>query len=67
MFSPFNFGFDHLVGPVYGVDGKDKGGDLLFSNNFLLSPVANRINVIDLRNNRTRTLACENRRYVSAA
>lgn len=65
-FNRFNFGFHHLLGPVYGEkEGSSKGAELMFMGDSLLSPVGNRINVIDLRLNSTRTLTCENRSNIA--
>ncbi|KAJ3394220.1 hypothetical protein HDU92_007077 [Lobulomyces angularis] len=37
------------------------GGNIIFDENKLISPVGNRVSVFDLVNNKSHTLACENR------
>jgi len=56
-----NFKFSNLCGTVY------RGGNLLFTpdGNSVLSPVGNRISVLDLVNHKSRTMAFENRRNIS--
>lgn len=53
----FSYKFNNLLGAVY------KKGNLLFSSNgdSVISPVANRINIFDLKNNKTVTLPIESR------
>jgi periodic tryptophan protein 2 len=69
MASRFQFGFHVLLGPVYGqssTTGSHSGANLEFhSATTLLSPVGNRVNAVDLRNNRTRTLPLETRENIS--
>jgi periodic tryptophan protein 2 len=69
MASRFQFGFHVLLGPVYGQSsssGSHSGANLLFlSSTTLLSPVGNRVNAVDLRNNRTRTLPFETRENIA--
>lgn len=69
-YGRFNFGFHHLLGPVYGTkEGSSTGAELLFTpdGNSLLAPVGNRVNVVDLKHNATRTLACQTRGNVHHA
>ncbi len=69
MASRFQFGFHVLLGPVYGQSiqtGSHSGANLQFlSSTTLLSPVGNRVNAVDLRNNRTRTLPFETRENIA--
>lgn len=65
MYSPFNFGLSHVLGPVYGVEGKEAGAELIFDGDQLLVAVGNRLNLIHLRLNKMRTLTCENRANVA--
>jgi len=59
--SLWNYGFHNLLGSTY------KGGAVIFSGdgNTILSPVGNRVNVIDLVHNRSMTLNAENRKNIS--
>lgn len=56
----FNYKFSNLVGATY------RGGGLIFSpdGNALISPVGNRISVVDLVHNRCLTLGVENRENI---
>eukprot|EP00466_Bigelowiella_natans_P010548 jgi/Bigna1/87845/estExt_fgenesh1_pg.C_250009 len=57
----FNFQFSNLCGTVY------RQGNILFTpdGNSVLSPVGNRVSVLDLVNHKSRTLPFENRRNIS--
>jgi len=57
----FNFKFSNLCGTVY------RQGNLLFTpdGNSILSPVGNRVTILDLVNHKSRTLPFENRRDIS--
>lgn len=67
----FNFKLHRLCGSSYGIPGASNslspssrtGGNILYtsSGNVLLSPVSNRVQVIDLLTNTVRTLSCEAR------
>ena len=60
MFSRFNYGVESVLGPVYG-DKTGSGGNIIFWKQSLIVPVGNRINIVDLPLNSTKTLSCENR------
>jgi periodic tryptophan protein 2 len=57
----FGFGFHALLGPVYGqgADSHDGGNMVFVGAAGLVVPVGNRVNSVDLRHNRTRTLPFE--------
>jgi len=59
--SLWNYGFHNLLGSTY------KGGSVIFSGdgNTVLSPVGNRVNVVDLVHNRSLTLEPENRKDIA--
>ncbi|KAK9874735.1 hypothetical protein WA026_005548 [Henosepilachna vigintioctopunctata] len=60
----FSYKFSNLLGAAY------KKGNLLFTpdGNSIISPVSNKINIFDLRNNKTYTLPIESKyNYVSLA